>query len=78
MSTATRAIARSQSHDEIVTLEADREVDAELSSLCDDSVDLTATMRRSAHEYWGQDADGPWRVHTLAPEPCPFAEDDDE
>ena len=57
--TADRAIARSISHTEIVTLDYDATADVDLAAACEDSV-----VCQSHTEYWGTDDDGQeWRVH---------------
>lgn len=59
MNNATHAIARSISHNEIVTIDATKEDVATLIAECDDHVDAG-----DVHEYWGTDDDGnTWRVH---------------
>lgn len=56
---AERAIARSSSHNEIVTIDFDAESAKELQLACDDSVDANDVT-----EYWGTtDAGDEWRVH---------------
>ena len=61
---ATSAIARSVSHTEIVTLEYDSAIYAELLELCDDYAS-NPELRKT--ELWGTDADGnEWRVHMRA------------
>lgn len=61
MTTASKAIERSVSHNDIVTVDADSEgnIIAELTPMCDDHVEANGV-----HEFWGQDDDGnEWRVH---------------
>ncbi len=61
MSAAERAIARSISHDEIVTIDYHAEASEELQLTCDDWVVNTAY---GLTEYWGTTDDGnEWRVH---------------
>jgi hypothetical protein len=56
---AEQAIQRSISHTEIVTIDYDAAVAADLAVECDDSVEANEVT-----EYWGTDADGnEWRVH---------------
>ncbi|MGB0890660.1 MAG: hypothetical protein ACPGWS_10290 [Solirubrobacterales bacterium] len=61
------AIARSISHDEIVTIDPAHSYDAlvaELSNECEGSVDATHGGCNEVYEFWGQDCDGEsWRVH---------------
>ena len=57
---AQQAIARSVSHDEIVTFEASASDHDALSERCEDSCDLTAQY--GYVDYWGSDGDGDWRV----------------
>jgi len=63
--TVEKAIARSISHNEIVTLTSlDREVRSALESECDDWCD----RGDGAVEYWGTTEDGDdWRVHVREP-----------
>lgn len=57
--TAAAAIARSISHNEIVTLPATAERTSDLMIECEDSVETTDVV-----EYWGTDDTGAeWRVH---------------
>lgn len=55
---AAQAIARSISHDEIVTIESSKEDLETLLEACDDSVDSDRVW-----EFWGENEDGQWRVH---------------
>lgn len=59
------AIARSISHNEIVTLEWTADRAAALKAACEDYVD-TGDIR--GVEYWGRDEGDEWRVHLLRPE----------
>lgn len=53
------AIARSVSHNEIVTLDHDADVMSDLALECDDHV-----TGNTVEEYWGTTDDGnEWRVH---------------
>ena len=64
--TADQAIARSVSHNEIVTIQYKPGVEATLCLECDGSVDAG-----KVHEYWGTDADGyEWRVHVISQAPA--------
>ncbi len=57
--TTTQAIARSITHNEIVTLDYSDGARDSLSSRCDDSVDVGRGV-----EFWGRDDEGSsWRVH---------------
>ena len=60
----TTAIARSISHNEIVTITPLEYLDtmAELESLCDDSAVL---WREGVAEYWGTHEGDAWRVHVV-------------
>ena len=59
MRTSAAAIARSVSHDEIVHLDHDAAVAADLLVACEDS-----TTSDTEAEYWGTTEDGhEWRVH---------------
>ena len=59
MKTTKRAIARSVSHTEIVTLEYNWETIQDLLVWSDDNVET-----ETVHEFWGTDDDGnEWRVH---------------
>lgn len=56
---AERAIARSVSHNEIVTLDFDTEANEELQLACEDAV-----VANGVTEYWGTTESGDdWRVH---------------
>lgn len=56
---ADQAIARSISHNEIVTIDYSSEAADMLRSECEDNVDANGLT-----EYWGTDDDGSeWRVH---------------
>lgn len=62
--TTEQAIARSVSHNEIVTLDYDAEALDALESESEGSVDNTAY---GVHELWGTTDDGDeWRVHVRA------------
>ena len=63
MTTAQDAIARSISHNEIITIDnTDENLEALLVE-CDDH-----TETGSVHEFWGTDDDGnEWRVHARRP-----------
>lgn len=55
---ASQAIARSISHNEIVTLEYDETIAKHLRELSDDWVEANDRI-----EYWGTDDGDEWRVH---------------
>ena len=59
---AEQAIQRSESHDEIVTIDYDAEGAETLAAECDDSVHANGMT-----EYWANDPDSEdgmtWRVH---------------
>ena len=58
------AIARSVSHNEIVTLDHSEELEAELMGRSEDNAENGDT-----HEFWGTDDDDrSWRVHLLKEE----------
>jgi hypothetical protein len=60
---AERAIARSVSHTEIVTIAYDADAAAALQAACEDSVGVPDERT----EYWGTTDDGDeWRVHMRA------------
>lgn len=54
-----RAIERSISHNEIVTLDWSEDLESELDNRCEDSANNTTY---GLLEYWGND-EGEWRVH---------------
>jgi hypothetical protein len=62
MNTAEKAIERSKSHDEIVTIDYDADAGETLAAECDDSVHGNGVT-----EYWANDPDSEtkmlWRVH---------------
>ena len=62
--TASQAIARSVSHNEIVTIEFNTYTEHDLLAACEDWTG-NPTARRT--EFWGTDNDGnEWRVHMRA------------
>jgi hypothetical protein len=65
--TAAEAIARSVSHDEIVVLQNQGAVQAELIAACDDWTDAGDDCDgRRIYEYWGTTVEGDqWRVHVV-------------
>lgn len=59
MNNATRAIKRSVTHNEIVTVDASHEIEETLTAECDDHV-----QNGLVHEFWGATVEGhEWRVH---------------
>lgn len=58
--TASAAIARSISHNEIVTIDWTVQLAADLHDASDDSVDTGDTV-----EYWGEIEGEHWRVHLI-------------
>lgn len=64
--TVKKAIDRSISHDEIVTIEGGAPELNELSGLCNDSTQYAGEENTRVHEFWGEDDDGnAWRVHVV-------------
>ena len=62
MTRAEKAIARSISHTEIVTIDGNGADMQDLSLQCEDSVDAVSSY--GVVEYWGTTDDGDeWRVH---------------
>lgn len=59
ITTATAAIERSISHNEIVTIRNNGDMMTELIISCDDYVDTNQGLV----EFWGKTDDGNWRVH---------------
>lgn len=68
---AEQAIARSVSHNEIVTIDYSASIAEELGNASEDSVPAYTTASGAVlAEYWGTTEDGgEWRVHVRYPEP---------
>lgn len=62
MTTAQRAIRDSAAYTDIIVLEHNADIAAELRDACDGDVD-----GNDCHEFWGTADGADWRIHVLHP-----------